>query len=57
MAYDLDQFRRMILEPAFPKPKGLDDQALEELRRNDLALLQFTYRFLKSILITDKKLI
>ncbi len=54
-AYDLDQFRQALLEPAFLKTNGLEDQAVEELRRDDLALLQFSYRYLKTILFTDKK--
>jgi hypothetical protein len=57
VAYDLDQFRQSLLEPAFLKTNGLEDQALEEGRRDDLALLQFSYRYLKTILFTDKRLI
>lgn len=57
VAYDLDKFRQSLLEPAFLKTNGLEDQGLEELRRDDLALLQFSYRYLKTILFTDKKLI
>ncbi len=55
-AYDLDRFRQALLEPAFPETHGLDGQALKELQRDDLALLQFSYRYLKSILTADKTL-
>jgi len=57
VAYDLDQFRQALLEPAFLQTNGFKDQPLEELRRDDLALLQFSYRYLKTILFADKKLI
>jgi hypothetical protein len=53
IAYDADQFRRMISAPAFPRPQDLDGQAWDELRENDLALLKFAYRFLKSILFAE----
>ena len=57
VAYDLDQFRQALLEPAFLQTNGFKDPPLEELRRDDLALLQFSYRYLKTILFADKKLI
>lgn len=56
-AYDLDRFRQSLLEPAFLKTNISADQALEDLRRDDLALLQFSYRYLKTILFADKRLI
>ncbi len=53
-AYDLDNFRLMIKEPGFPGAKGLDGEAPAELERDDLALLRFSYRYLKSLLFPDR---
>ncbi len=55
-AYDLDRFRQALLEPDFPGTQDLDDQAREELRRDDSALLQFSYRYLNTILFAGKEL-
>ncbi len=52
VAYDLDQFRQSIFAPGFTETRGLDDQALEGLRTDDLALLKFSYRYLKALLFT-----
>jgi Fe-S-cluster containining protein len=55
LAYDLDHFRRLISEPAFLKAHvdDLDGQTLDYLKKNDLALLKFSYRFLKSVLFPE----
>jgi len=50
IAYDLEEFRRLAFEPGFPGVQALDDRAREELRKDDLTLLKFGYRYLKSIL-------
>ena len=51
MAYDLDRFRSLMAEPAFLRAYGLDEEALEQVKDRDLALLKFSYRYLESILI------
>jgi Fe-S-cluster containining protein len=50
MAYDLDKFRQMIDEPAFYKDGIKDIETLESLRNSDLALLDFGYGYLRSVL-------
>jgi len=50
VAYDLDEFRRMVFEPGFPGVQPLDDRDRAELGKDDLTLLKFGYRYLKSIL-------
>ncbi len=49
-AYDLDQFRQWLSEPRLRETFALDDQMLKVLRRDDLALLKFSYRYLKALL-------
>jgi len=51
IAYDLDEFRRLISAPWFPGARALDDATREALQRDDPALLQFGYRYLQSILL------
>jgi Fe-S-cluster containining protein len=55
IAYDLDQFRRLLSDPAMLKAHGydLDGNTLEYLKKSDLALLNFSYRFLKSVLFPE----
>ncbi|MCL4502567.1 MAG: YkgJ family cysteine cluster protein [Deltaproteobacteria bacterium] len=50
VAYDLDKFRRMIKAGGLPIGYDLADHPLPELLTDDLALLKFSYRHLKSIL-------
>ena len=50
LVYDLDRFRRLLMEPAFFKACQLVGPVLEHLRANDLALLKFAYRCLKAVL-------
>lgn len=53
LVYDLDKFRQMIGEPAFRKETIFDAEAWESLQRNDLALLTFSYRYLRSALFGE----
>jgi len=53
LAYDLDRFRRLVLEPAFREAYDLDAQEWESLKTDDLALLRFSYRLLKSVLFEE----
>jgi hypothetical protein len=52
-AYDLDQFRRLIFESAFLQGYNVDDNTLANLKKNDLALLEFSYRFLQAVLFPE----
>jgi Fe-S-cluster containining protein len=53
IAYDLDRFREMITEPTFRQAheQEVDENTLADLREDDFALLQFSYRFLKDLLL------
>lgn len=50
LAYDLDRFRRLVLDPVFLEAYDLKAEAIEDLRMNDLALLKFSYRYLPTLL-------
>ena len=50
VAYDLDQFRQLIATSGLPSARGLAEQPPAELLTDDLALLKFSYRYLKSLL-------
>lgn len=53
IAYDPDRFRQAIFAPRFLPALALADQTLENLRNDDLAFLQFSYSYLKSILFAE----
>ena len=50
VAYDLDQFRRLIVASGLPTTQVLAEQPPAELLTDDLALLKFSCRYLKSLL-------
>jgi uncharacterized protein len=49
ICYDLDRFRALLREPAFCRAYGLEG-ATAYLEQDDLALLEFGYEYLKSLL-------
>lgn len=53
IAYDLDQFREMVSSPGFSSP-ALNDQTREELKKDDFALLKFSYHHLKALLLPEE---
>ncbi|MBI4643210.1 MAG: hypothetical protein HY743_05660, partial [Deltaproteobacteria bacterium] len=55
MTYDLDQFRQHLSEPEVLRLAEHAGLALEDLRTNDLALLQFSYRYLHSLLLGEEE--
>ena len=53
LAYDLDRFRRLVFDPVFLEAYELEAGALEDLKTDDLALLNFSYRLLPTILSAE----
>jgi Fe-S-cluster containining protein len=51
--YDLDSFRSFVFESSFLERFELEDELAEELRNNDLALLQFAFRWLRFALFGE----
>ena len=50
LAYDLDRFRRLVFDPVFLEAYDLKAEAVEGLRTDDAAFLQFSYRYLPTVL-------
>ena len=50
LAYDLDRFRRLVFDPVFLEAYELEAGALAEPETDDLALLNFSYRLLPTML-------
>jgi Fe-S-cluster containining protein len=53
LAYDLDRFRRLVFDPVFLEAYELEAGALEDLKTDDLALLNFSYRLLPTVLSAE----
>jgi Fe-S-cluster containining protein len=53
LMYDLDKLRQLIGEPAFRKDIAVNAEELASLQRNELALLEFGYRHLQSVLFGE----
>ncbi|MDZ7642394.1 MAG: YkgJ family cysteine cluster protein [Desulfurivibrio sp.] len=43
---DLDKFRSLVLGPSFLDTYELDEETIEQLRHDDIALMRFAFRFL-----------
>lgn len=52
--YNLDDFREFVLSDAFQKVYLVDAALLEQLKRDEVALLEFGYRFLKQVLFGEQ---
>jgi len=53
VSYDQDHFRQFIFESALLPVHGLAGPAVEHLKTDDLALLQFSYAYLKIALLQE----
>jgi Fe-S-cluster containining protein len=56
LMYDPDTFRRLAGAPVFRQTWELENETLESLQRDDLALLNFSCRFLTDFLFTEGRL-
>jgi hypothetical protein len=52
-SYNIDQFRKFVFESSFLKRYPMDESALENLRRDDVALLEFGLKWLKGMLFKE----
>ncbi|MDA8391094.1 MAG: YkgJ family cysteine cluster protein [Gammaproteobacteria bacterium] len=55
-SYDLDGFREFVQSAPFQEVYVVDATLLEQLRTDDVALMQFGFRFLKQVLFGEKML-
>jgi Fe-S-cluster containining protein len=46
-SYDLDRFRRFVLESSFLEIFEVDEETVEKLKRDDLELMDFAFKYLK----------
>ncbi len=51
--YDLDTFRDFVFESTFLERFDIDADELEEIKKNDEALLQFAFRWLRFALFAE----
>jgi hypothetical protein len=52
-SYDIDSFRSFVFESRFLKTFELDDALVEEIRRNETALMRLAHRWLKYVLFGE----
>jgi uncharacterized protein len=52
-SYDIDRFREFVMESSFLKRYPMDDQMLEKIKTDDVALLGFGMDWLKSVLFKE----
>jgi len=53
VSYDIDRFRDFVLESSFLKRYPMDEQTLEAIKTNDVALLGYGMTWLKSVLFKE----
>ncbi|OGP70345.1 MAG: hypothetical protein A2Z73_01460 [Deltaproteobacteria bacterium RBG_13_60_28] len=53
LAYDLEQFRRYLSGPEILRADAFKGQDLEEIKKDDLALLHFSYRYFHLLLLGE----
>ncbi|SLM29713.1 conserved hypothetical protein [Desulfamplus magnetovallimortis] len=51
--YDIDKFRRFVFESSFFEKFTVDPARVEEIKADDVKLLQFGFEWLKSLLFTE----
>ncbi len=51
--YDIDKFKRFVFESSFLDLYKVDAEEVEKMREDEIALLEFGYRWLKSILYKE----
>ena len=51
--YDLDRFREFVTSPSFHDVYVLDETLKQQIASDDVALLQFSYQFLRQVLFNE----
>lgn len=55
-SYDLDSFRKYIFESNFLNVFDVEEETVEKIRNDDVALIQFGVRYIKYIMMIDETL-
>ncbi|MCX7913550.1 MAG: YkgJ family cysteine cluster protein [Thermodesulfovibrionales bacterium] len=56
VSYDIDKFRRFVFESRFLDIFELEDENVDKLKTDEIALMQFGFRYLKHFLMLEKTL-
>jgi hypothetical protein len=52
-SYDLDRFKRFVFESTFLTLYDVDPETVEEIRKDEIALLRFSFKWLKWLLFKE----
>ncbi|MGB9499349.1 MAG: YkgJ family cysteine cluster protein [Dissulfuribacterales bacterium] len=52
-SYDIDRFKRFVFESTFLDLYEIDDKTIEDIRSDEIALLRFSFRWLKWLLFKE----
>lgn len=55
-SYNIDKFKKFVFESTFLKRNPVDNETIEAIRNDEIALLRFGMKWLKSILFESKEL-
>lgn len=53
-SYDLDRFRKFVFESGFLNLFEIDDEEVEKIKADDVALMKFAFNYLKYILMLEQ---
>lgn len=56
VSYDIDQFRRFVFESSFFERYFLDEETIEKIRKDEVELLRFGLKWMKSVLFKEENL-
>jgi len=55
-SYDLDRFRKFVFESGFLNMFEIDDDEVEQMKADEVALMKFAFKYLKYILMLEQTL-
>jgi len=55
-SYDLDRFKKFVFESGFLGMFDINDEEVEKMKTDDLALMKFGFKYLKYILMLEETL-
>jgi len=55
-SYDIDRFRRFVYESGFLNMFDIDNEEIEKMKTDDIALMKFGFKYLKYVLMLEETL-
>nr|MDA3898193.1 YkgJ family cysteine cluster protein [Desulfobacteraceae bacterium] len=52
-SYDIDRFKRFVFESSFLTLYDIDPKVVEEIKKDEIALLRFSFKWLKWLLFKE----